>query len=163
MSIFKNNPNFILYYSDTDSIFVVFKSDNTLTDMIGAGIGKLKLEYNIKEAVFLAPKVYAFITEDGREIIKVKGVTQDTRSDINFSMVEDLLVKDSSKEFSQEKWFKKTLEGDITIDQVAYTLRVTSNKRMPLYLNYNGKDIFNGTKPYNYTDIIDNNNNSKTS
>jgi hypothetical protein len=54
MSIFKNNPNFILYYSDTDSIFVVFKSDNTLTDMIGADIGKLKLEYNIKEAVFLA-------------------------------------------------------------------------------------------------------------
>jgi len=78
-------------------------------------------------------------------------------------MVEDLLVKDSSKEFSQEKWLKKILQGDITIDQVAYTLRVTSNKRMPLYFNYNGKDIFNGTKPYNYTDIIDNNNNSKTS
>jgi hypothetical protein len=52
MFMFKNNPDFKLYYSDTDSIFVVFKSDNTLTDMIGADIGQLKLEYNIKEAVF---------------------------------------------------------------------------------------------------------------
>ena len=54
MSMFKNNPDFKLYYSDTDSIFVVFKSDNTLKDFIGTNIGQLKLEYNIKEAVFLA-------------------------------------------------------------------------------------------------------------
>jgi hypothetical protein len=70
-------------------------------------------------------------------------------------MVEDLLVKDSSKEFTQEKWFKKTLEGDITIDQVAYTLKATSNKRMAIYQNINGLDIFTGTRPYNYDNIID--------
>jgi hypothetical protein len=155
MSIFKNNPNFLLYYSDTDSIFVVFLNDNYLpSSIVGTNIGQLKLEYLIKEAVFLAPKVYALITEDGKTIIKIKGITQDTNSDISFNTIDDLLVKDTSKEFSQEKWFKKTLQGDISVEQVAYTLKSTSNKRMPIYKD----NVFSTTIPYNYDNIIDNKN-----
>lgn len=155
MSIFKNNPNFLLYYSDTDSIFVVFLNDNYLpSSIVGTNIGQLKLEYLIKEAVFLAPKVYALITEDGKTIIKIKGITQDTNSDISFNTIDDLLVKDTSKEFSQEKWFKKTLQGDISVEQVAYTLKSTSNKRMPIYKD----NVFSTTIPYNYDNIIENKN-----
>lgn len=74
MSQFKNNPDFNLYYSDTDSIF----TDKPLSDnLVGTSLGQLKLEYVIKKAVFLAPKVYALITEDGKEIIKVKGLTNE--------------------------------------------------------------------------------------
>ena len=152
MSIFKNNPNFLLYYSDTDSIFVVFLNNAALTeDMVGKNIGQLKLEHTIKKAVFLAPKVYAFVTVDGQEIVKVKGVTQDAKSDIDFSTIDNLLVKDSSKEFSQEKWYKKTLAGEITVGDVAYNLKATSNKRFSIY----ERNRFVGTKPYHYDDIID--------
>lgn len=52
MSIFKNNPNFKLYYSDTDSAVV----DTILpASIVGEGLGQLKLEHVIERAVFLAP------------------------------------------------------------------------------------------------------------
>jgi len=55
MSYFKNNPNFNLYYSDTDSIVI----DAPLPDfMIGKSLGQVKLEHKINKAVFIAPKVY---------------------------------------------------------------------------------------------------------
>ena len=52
MSIFKNNPLFNLYYSDTDSAV----TDQQLPqDMIGSELGQMKLEYIINKAIFLAP------------------------------------------------------------------------------------------------------------
>lgn len=43
MSKFKNNPNFNLYYTDTDSIYI----DSVLPDTFVSNneLGKLKLEY----------------------------------------------------------------------------------------------------------------------
>jgi hypothetical protein len=49
------------------------------------------------------------------------------------------------------QWFKKVLEGEITVTDVAYTLKTTSNKRAPVYID----NVFEGTKPFNYDDIID--------
>ncbi|OAX30510.1 hypothetical protein K503DRAFT_705180, partial [Rhizopogon vinicolor AM-OR11-026] len=64
MAQFKNNPNYKLYYSDTDSIII----DKPLSDdKIGNNLGQVKLECTIKKAVFLAPKVYGLITKDGKE------------------------------------------------------------------------------------------------
>ena len=49
MSVFKNNPNFKLYYSDTDSLFV----DKYLNDeLVGQELGQFKLENEFKEIVF---------------------------------------------------------------------------------------------------------------
>ena len=108
MTFFKNNPNFNLYYSDTDSAFI----DKELpAELVGSALGQVKLEYVINKAVFLAPKVYALETDD-KTIIKVKGLTHDQISKLSFNDIEALLVKDSSKEFNQEKWFKNLLEGD---------------------------------------------------
>ena len=84
MSLIKNNPNFNLYYSDTDSAV----TDAPLPDiMVGDGLGMFKLEHVIQRAVFLAPKVYGFITTEGEEIIKVKGVKQD---DLSTLKIQDL-------------------------------------------------------------------------
>jgi len=58
-------------------------------------------------------------------------------------------VLDSKLEFTQEKWFKKIMEGDITVAEVAYTLKVTSNKRVPIYVD----NVFSNTKPFNYDEI----------
>ena len=70
MSKFKNNPNFNIYYSDTDSFYIDKPLDSKY---IGRKLGQFKLEYIFTDAVFLAPKVYGGITEDGQEITKVKG------------------------------------------------------------------------------------------
>jgi hypothetical protein len=148
MSNLKNNPLFRLFYSDTDSIVV----DKPLPSyMVGNELGQFKLEYVIKRAVFLAPKVYGFIDENGNEIVKVKGVAKEHLKDFHIQDLEQLLFKDASKEFVQSKWFKKVLEGDITINEVAYTLKITSNKRAAIYID----DIFENTKPFNYNEIED--------
>jgi len=151
MSIFKNNPNFNLYYSDTDSSVI----DSPLPEsMVGGGLGQMKLESVIHKAVFLAPKVYGLVDVAGKEIIKVKGITEEVAKGLSFNDLEELLVKDSSKEFTQEKWFKKVIAGEITTSDVIYTLKVTSNKRAPIYNYYNGIEFYNSTRPYNYEEII---------
>jgi DNA polymerase type B, organellar and viral len=147
MSTIKNSLLFNLFYSDTDS-FVTNKPLPSF--MVGSGLGQFKLEYTIKRAVFLAPKVYAFITSSGEEIIKVKGIKQDALSGLHIEHLENLLHKDSTKEFTQDKWFKKIFSGDITITDVAYTLKATSNKREIIYRD----GIYENTKPYNYNDLI---------
>ena len=147
MSVFKNSSKFRVYYSDTDSIVV----DKVLPSfMVGSALGQFKLEYVIRRAVFLAPKVYGFITTAGEEIIKIKGINQDLITDIHIGDLENLLIKDASKEFTQSKWFKKVIAGEISVQDVAYTLKVTSNKRNPVYID----NVFENTKPYHYNKII---------
>jgi hypothetical protein len=111
MSLLKNNPLFNLYYSDTDSGV----TDAPLPEaLIGNKLGQFKLECTIKRAVFLAPKVYALITSDNKEIIKVKGLSKEMIPNFHIEDLENLLVKDSSREFNQSKWFKKVIEGELS-------------------------------------------------
>lgn len=157
MSQFKNNPDFKLYYTwrsqDTDS--GVF--NKPLPDhMIGTTLGQVKLEHVINKAVFLAPKVYGFIDTEGNEIIKVKGLKSNVIKTIHFSDLEALLLQDSTRELTQEKWNKQLFEGTISTSDQLYTLKATSNKRQPIYNN----GIFDNTKPYNYDNIIKKDNNA---
>jgi hypothetical protein len=150
MSLFKNNSKFHLFYSDTDSIFI----DGELPEeMIGKGLGQLKLEYIVKKAVFLAPKVYALITEDGQEIVKVKGITPQAliNENIHFNDIANLLIQDSTREFTQEKWYKSIIKGTITVSDIAYTLKATSNKRQAVYID----GIYENTIPYFYDSLCD--------
>jgi len=150
MTTIKNNPLFNLFYSDTDSIVI----DKPLPSyMVGKELGQFKLEYILKRAVFLAPKVYGFITTDNEEVIKVKGLNKDLLTDIHVQDLENLLFIDASKEFNQTKWYKKVIEGEITVTEVAYTLKVTSNKRNPIYID----NVFENTKPFYYDEIENNN------
>jgi hypothetical protein len=143
MSTLKNNPDITLFYSDTDSAIT---NKPLKSFLVGSNLGQFKLECVITRAVFLAPKVYAFITDDGQEIIKVKGIKQDALSGLHIEDLENLLQKDSTKEFTQDKWFKSLTTGTISVKDVAYNLKATSNKRESIYEN----DIFEATMPFNY-------------
>lgn len=148
MSAFKNSSLFILYYSDTDSIFI----DRELPEaFVGNGLGQLKLEHVIAKAVFLAPKVYSFITVDGKEVTKIKGISPKAikAEKLGFNELSDLLYQDTSKELSQQKWFKSILEGTITVSDVAYNLKATSNKRQAIYID----GVYENTTPYFYDKI----------
>jgi DNA polymerase elongation subunit (family B) len=99
MSQFKNNLDYNLYYSDTDSIYI----DKPLPDSMISNtiLGKLKLEYILTDAIFLAPKVYYLETEDGKIIYKIKGLKHEielTKDDF-----ENLLFKESFLEKLQTK------------------------------------------------------------
>jgi hypothetical protein len=99
MSQFKNNPDFKLYYSDTDSAYI----DKPLPeDMVSSTIlGKMKLENVLTNAIFLAPKVYCLQTDDGKVIHKVKGLSHDIQ--LNMKDFNDLLYKESFLQKFQDK------------------------------------------------------------
>ena len=141
MSQFKNNPNFKLYYSDTDSIYI----DRPLPPKFisNTELGKLKLENVLSDAIFLAPKVYYLETEDSKTIYKVKGLKHII--ELNKVDFENLLFKQSILQKFQNKWIKHLTEGNIEIINEMYTLQVTDNKRELIY-DENNKLI--STKPY---------------
>lgn len=86
MSQFKNNPNYKIYYTDTDSLYTDKPLDPSL---IGNKLGQFKLENVFDQAVFLAPKVYGGITEKGEEITKIKGY----KNKISFNDLKSLLIR----------------------------------------------------------------------
>jgi hypothetical protein len=140
MSYFKNNPDYILYYSDTDSVYISkLLSDDLVNSKV---LGKMKLENTLSKAIFLAPKVYYLITDTGEHIYKVKGLSHDV--ELNFKDFESLLNKQSFLEKIQTKWRKNLSEGNMSVLNEVYTLQVTSNKRKLIYEN--NKLI--GTVPY---------------
>jgi len=69
MSQFKNNPDYKLFYSDTDSIYI----DKPLhEDLINSKVlGLMKLECTLIDAIFLSPKMYYLETIEGKNIYKI--------------------------------------------------------------------------------------------
>src|ERR1700679_3545451 len=101
MTLFKNNPKIVLYYTDTDSIYV---DENSEIDPILVNekiLGKLKLEYVCEKAIFLSSKVYCLQTESGELIYKVKGLKHEI--ELTMNDFEELLRKDSLLKKSQKK------------------------------------------------------------
>ena len=136
MSQFKNNIDFKLYYSDTDSIYI---DRPLLSDKVNSKIlGKMKLENVLDKAIFLAPKVYYLETINGKIIYKIKGLSHDI--ELNKIDFEKLLFKESTLEKFQSKWIKKLSKGQIEVIDQLYTLQVTDNKRKLIY-NENNKLI----------------------
>jgi DNA polymerase type B, organellar and viral len=99
MSQFKNNPNFNLYYSDTDSGFFDKPLPDHLVD--SKALGKMKLENVLSKAIFLAPKVYYLETEDGKIIYKIKGLKHEI--ELSRTEFEQLLYKDRILQKTQTK------------------------------------------------------------
>ena len=147
MSQFKNNDDYNLYYTDTDSIFI----DKPLNDnFTGNDLGQMKLENIFKKCVFIAPKLYGGIIDNGKEIAKVKGY----RYPIKIEELEKVLKKDFKLEYNQDKWYRNFTEGKITIKNQIYTIMITNNKRQIIFDENN---IFTDTKPLyvnNNNDII---------
>jgi len=136
MTQFKNNIDFKLYYSDTDSIYI---DRPLLSDIVNSKIlGKMKLENVLDKAIFLAPKVYYLETINGKIIYKIKGLSHDI--ELNKIDFEKLLFKESTLEKFQTKWIKKLSKGQIEVIDQLYTLKVTDNKRKLIY-NENNKLI----------------------
>ena len=141
MSQFKNNPDFHLYYTDTDSIYIDKPlSEELISDKI---LGKMKLENIIDKAFLLAPKMYYLETNDNKVIYKVKGLKHEV--ELTKNDFENLLFKESFLQKIQTKWIKNLSKGNIEVRNDSYRMQITDNKRKLIY-NENNKLIT--TTPY---------------
>lgn len=137
MSQFKNNSEYNLFYTDTDSIDI----DKPLPDhMVGNELGQMKLEHIFDEGTYLAPKLYGGKTSNGKEIIKIKG----SKNKVSYEELKTLLNKDHVVKTRQDKWYKNISEGNIKIKNEIYTIQTTDNKRELVYKN----NILVDTKPF---------------
>lgn len=80
-----------VYYYDTDSLVT---DVHIRTSEIGKDIGQMKLEDEIQEGIFLLPKVYAYVNNKDKVIIKAKGLSV---KDLSYRDLERALNGDYSK------------------------------------------------------------------
>jgi len=111
-----------IYYCDTDSVFSSKQPDpEFLNESI---LGKWKLEDNVKNAIFLAPKSYMYNT-DSELVMKAKGMKGSELKESYYSAVangQDQVVENDSM-------FFRSLDG-VKIKPQSRTLSVTYNKRI---------------------------------
>lgn len=94
--------------------------------LVGDKLGQMKHEGTAVDAVYLAPKVYSLIMEDGSEICKIKG----SNKKLPFSVMKSLILKDSEVNVPQERWKRSLAQGKITLlAESVYTLGVTTEKK----------------------------------
>ena len=60
----------LILYIDTDSIYT---TSNLPPELVSKKLGNWKLEQIFLKSVFIAPKVYGGITDNGQEITKSRG------------------------------------------------------------------------------------------
>lgn len=160
MSQFKNREDIKLYYTDTDSIFINLSPEELnklFLNIIGNGLGQLKLEYIIDKAVFLGPKAYCLKLDNGDNIVKIKGLPQDSvnKSEININHFFALLFEGVGLDIKQTKMVKAPQLATITLQDQVYNLKQNSNKRIIIY-NEEGFAI--GTESYCINDKKNNDN-----
>lgn len=143
MQQFKNHPELKLYYTDTDSIYV--DKDPQEMNKLFPGIissselGKLKHEYTIVNAIFLAPKCYWLQLSNGENVIRIKGVKKQfidealANYSLTFEKFANLLIKNEIIQIEQDKWFRDFTNANISISKQAHTIKQNQNKRELIY------------------------------
>ena len=86
-------------YMDTDSlIYVCRRGNDPLKHMIGSGLGEMTNEiedgHHITEFVSGGPKNYAYEVSSGRRVWKIKGITQNFKTDakINYAVIKSMVT-----------------------------------------------------------------------
>lgn len=131
-----------IYYCDTDSIFTIKKPDSKYIDNSILGKWKEEEETGIKEAIFIAPKLYFYSTFDNQDVKKAKGVKAekieiDEYRELNEDKI--LNIKKSSL------MFFRSLNGVIIKDQER-TIKKVYNKRI---WNDNNSSAFKNIEEFN--------------
>ncbi len=119
-----------IYYCDTDSIVTSKKIKNS------DKIGELKLEAEIKEGVFLMPKVYGYIDKKGNEIVHAKGFDKKL---IKYAELKKLLIGKLDKiEIASERMlgFKESIKRKNDIKDSAGTFLKMVDAKKELKMNY---------------------------
>ena len=122
MSKVKNQNEFDLYYTDTDSAVI---NRPLAPELVGNALGQFKLECEIDTGIFIAPKVYGFKTVEGKETIKIKGLSKEAVDGVTLTDLLKLLVDKYQMVLTQDKWHKNLFDGNISVVSTAYKLVAT--------------------------------------
>ncbi|XP_055351662.1 uncharacterized protein LOC129597973 [Paramacrobiotus metropolitanus] len=138
-----------LLYFDTDSIFFVTRAglaDPPTGIFLGDLTNELKPGQHIVQFVSLGAKTYAYVTNDGESVVKVKGFTINGRTSeqINFKVMLDMLANRSIVDVNYPDILQRD-KSKMTIRNTNMVKRfqVTYDKRRILDDQYN-------TVPYGY-------------
>jgi len=125
MDKFINSPDNICYYTDTESGFFKYQLK---PKFVGDNIGQFKYLGLVKRAYFIPPKLYCLVMDDGRTIIKSKGLPSKNLTEKDFI---DMLHGDY-KIFNLKR-FKKDLKN-FNISHILTTIKIKPNilKREPI-------------------------------
>ena len=129
------DKGYTIYYCDTDSIFTDCPPGE-FGNVDDKELGYWSLDKELEEAIFIAPKTYSFITKDGKNKTKMKGVFRE----------HVLYYEAMKKTFESKVLFKhvfsskrvptlmKQLKSDKKIDfeDVSKTLSMYNDKRKPV-------------------------------
>lgn len=115
-----------IWYCDTDSIV----TDKTIET--GEGLGEMDLENEIEKGYFLAPKVYAELTPDGKTRTKAKGMRNNPNPFYAFERaLEDNVPELVSAQWSAPKGVGTAIkeDGKMVVQNQSRTLKQFDNKR----------------------------------
>ena len=124
--------NYPIWYTDTDSIIT---SIPLLAQFVGSELGKFKLEHVITKAIFIAPKVYGLVTKENKTIIKVKGLSPESASNLSVNELGMLLVSQVGMMLDNVKTKRDMYAGKIGVLNSSYNLMVSSSKRAPISID----------------------------
>jgi len=122
MNTFINNSDLNVYYTDTDSIF----TDKKLSSSIELGMFKKENKSLIKEAFFIAPKLYCLVLENGDIIIKAR-----TIGDENLNYQDFIEMSYGCSVTKKKVMFQGGLsKGNISLNVVPITITPLNKKRL---------------------------------
>nr|QYC94313.1 putative DNA polymerase [Oedogonium sp. 1_circle_47180] len=131
------NKGINVYYMDTDGLVINAPMD--VEQVSSIELGKFKLEYNIKEGIFILPKTVAYKLHDEQIILKAKGVAKPEYSWEWFSSVINKRVNEKQ---TIMLLYKKDISA-LTIKQQEITIyfKELLYDKINIKLNYEGKRI----------------------
>jgi hypothetical protein len=104
-----------ILYSDTDSVFGAF--DKSL-EIENKKIGEIYFDTNIettrvKKSIFISPKMYGLVLENGKEIVKIKGINRS----ISFDLLKKKFYSNEKLELGSLIFSKKNMKSNIFVQE----------------------------------------------
>ena len=127
MSRFKNNPNFDLFYTDTDSIFIDTALPN---EMVGKELGLMKDELDggfILKAWFFGIKKYAYLDNNNNLTTVFSGLPKNS---LTLEEVEDLANRKVVTKQIPDQFFKSLLQMQIAIKKKTVKVVFNPDKKL---------------------------------
>lgn len=126
------------FYSDTDSVFLQYPLSEKF---VGSELGQMKQESLVSKGVFISPKVYGYVNENNKSVIKIKGFNDCSHITLDqLSQLQDTSLSNISIPYS---YFKRSSTQVFHIHSSKMLSNTIYNKRDVIVKN----GIIVDTKP----------------
>jgi len=122
-------------YYDTDSIIYIDDGQNTVKTgcMLGEWTNELGKDNHIKEWLSTGPKSYGYLTNKGKEVVKVKGFTLNYQNSkhLNFDSMKQIIDKEIDKVRLSYKMITRNAKNKTLVNkETSKEFRFDYDKRM---------------------------------